>query len=706
MSGRGIWFQRMRNLFEVVKAQAEGKALPNHPAFSSDARTTTYSPGGDNPTSEAAISQKGASKYVQTYGGDHAIDWVMSCVDFYADTVATADFHLEREKEWVYLDRGPGVPDDAEIVDPMLRMLLTQPNPYMDWDELIHLLIVDWLLTGNAYWMKYGELQGNKPTALYRLAPSDIQIVPDAWGPASYVYQPAGAEEPLKLSPEKVVHFRRPNPHSKYYGVGVIQGGGRPVDLELALTDTQASFYENKADPSLVVQSERRIPRDVMNKLRGEMRARHSGPSRAGELLVLEAGLKAETLSNSAKDALFDILTRLSRDRIFSLFKVSPLLLGIVDESGLSNKPADAQRIFDNKVMAPLLRKLQKKITSSLLQPWGLEMVYDYHYVIPEEELVKLGGEMAAVPGIKVKELRKFFFEGGIIDEISTGDEKVDEFILNMPGEQLDANGQNGLADRPLPGEAGRPPLGENTAGFPRNVNVAVPGQKADVDDPLEERRDQEIDAIASDLEAQILDAVHVFERQMLDHSEGKSLGDLIRRVKNSNAWPRFRNMLSDAFGDAATQAFNAATLHQFEQYQIRPEDELDYDDLIREMINRPEGVGGIADNLKAEMLKKLEQAPDDATKEDVDRIVRDITQKWRDRHAETVALSEAVSYYNRGTVEVAERSGHSQVAVFDGHDYDQPCIEADGQVWSVEHAKKNLLEHPRCRRGFAPYAA
>ena len=32
-----------------------------------------------------------------------------------------------------------------------------------------------------------------------------------------------------------MIHFKLPNPHSPYYGLGIVQGGGRPLDLELAL---------------------------------------------------------------------------------------------------------------------------------------------------------------------------------------------------------------------------------------------------------------------------------------------------------------------------------------------------------------------------------------------------------------------------------------------------------------------------------------
>jgi capsid portal protein len=54
----------------------------------------------------------------------------------------------------------------------------------------------------------------------------------------------------------------------------------------------------------------------------------------------------------------------MSRDRILAWFRLSPKLLGILDEAGGADKVADFQRIFDTKTARPLMNKLQKKISA------------------------------------------------------------------------------------------------------------------------------------------------------------------------------------------------------------------------------------------------------------------------------------------------------------------------------------------------------
>lgn len=732
------------DITRFLQAEAEGKALAYHPALTRPEPVSTYSPGAVRR--EAAITQREATRHLSAYGGDQAMDWVMDAVNLYGDTASTAEWYLSREGKKLLTQKDPDDPK-GELAPKDLVTLLKRPNPYMLYDELVHLLVIDLLLVGNAYWFKWQVSEDGKPLALYRLAPSHVKVIPGAFGPKGYKYQPPNAKDPLIIQPENMMHFRRPNPHSAYLGLGVIQSGGRAFDLDLALTETMTAYYENNADPSLVVQSERRIPRDVFNKLRAQLRRRVSGPNKAGELLVLEAGLKAESLSPSARDALFSELTGMSRDRIFAMFRTSAQLFGYMDSASGSNKVADARREFDTKTMRPFLDRLQTRITEGLVAAWDLEFKIDYRYVMPLEELVKLAGDYATIPGIKVKEIRSFLASTGI--PATTGDAEVDEMILNLPGEEMDENGQGGFADRPLPGEPGRPPKGENTKAFPRNTKARRPQGKAlgldevshrlqllldqrrieegkavtfeqpervSVGDKLsaEERpqdslyevRTRDVDDAVSVISKGLDDAAHTLERGLLDHVEGKAFNsnNLRSRVRNSEAWKTFMAMTTAALEEGARRASSAAAIHQGNA-GVTPEDEIDYDAIVASVIHRPEGVRGITKTLKERVARNVgEVLSAGGGRDEVEARVREVLDFWRANQIETVALTEAVHAYNETTLTVAEEAGFETVIAEDGHDHDEPCAEMDGRVLSIEEARENRLEHPRCRRAFTPY--
>lgn len=735
----------------AAAAQAEGKALNDHPALHGIDPVSTYSPGANR--TDATLSQREAPRHLQAYGGREAIDHVLNCVRLYAETASTADWHLEKDGKILVRDKTPDTPKDAEVGPKAFYDLLDAPNPHMDYAELIELMTIDLLMVGNAYWMKQSMTEDGKPLALYRMAPQYVKIVPGPFGPKKYEYQPPGTKKPIKFDPPEVMHFRLPNPHDAYYGLGLIQGGGRIYDLELALTDTEATYYEKKADPSLIVQSDRRVPRDVFNKLVSQMRRKYSGSSNAGELMVLESGLKATTLSTSASEALFDKITTLSRDRILAMFRVSPLLLGYTSGAA-ADQLSNARREFDTKTIRPYLTKLQRRITAGLAASYGVDFVIDYNYVMPVEELIKQVSGLAAIPGIKVREVRRLLAPLGISE--TTGDPEIDEFIMNEPQAELDSTGQGGAPDRPLAGEPGRPPKGGTAAFTPggrtratTKGRVAQPGAKAlDISPELrialaadaariagaaegkavtfeapanssigrkitrEQRpqaadkvqRDADIEAAAAAMQRGMKDAIHVLERDLLDASEGKAFdpGSVVSRIRKASGWGAFRSMLEGAIDTGAQRAISAAALADAKLG--RQTNDLDYEAIASRVIHREGGVNSITDNLKNEIVQKVSRAVKDGKgREEVDAIIRESMDFWRQSHMETVALTEAVHAFNEGTLSVAEATGHTEVVVFDGTDSDEACADADGQVWSIDHARDHRLEHPRCRRSFAP---
>lgn len=737
------------DLKRALRSQAEGKALPAHPALMSDTPVTIYSPGGANASDgRPRLSQREAPRHLNAYGGrEDAIDWVMDAIKLYERAAGGAEFHLERKGKKVWLERLEETPDGAEVInDALLKTLLELPNPFMSWSELVKLLVVDVLLVGNAYWLKWRQTDDGRPLALYRMSPSYIKVIPGARGVQAYEYQPPGVKDPVTFQPDQVVHFKLTNPHSNFWGLGVIQGGARPLDLELALTESQASYHERKAEPSVIVQSDRRVPKDVFNKLRMQLRSRNQGPRNTGELMVLEAGLKAMTLSPNAQQQLYDVLSNLSRDRVLAMFHASPKLLGIATQFGGQDKTTDVRREFDTYVIKPFLKDLAERMTLGLFAAWDLDFKFDYNYVIPHEDLVKNGSSLAAIPGIKIKELRRFLMPLGVLDGESTGDPSIDELVLNLPTPEMDANGNPidpgsavGKADRNLAGEPGRPPKGVNTVvatpGKPVPPGVAArkaEGKALTIEEVLEkvkhaeakalisdgrmklpnEQRPDDVDesvradgvnAAAASMLPGLRSAATTLERFLLDEAESKALTD---RVRQSEGWKAFMALISSAIERGAVRAASAAAIHQGAR-GLLPPDDLDYEAIAREVVFRKDGVRGITDTLKGEIVQKVAQAQrQHKDRAEIETIIREAITFWQEHKAETVAITEAVHAYNESTLSVAEATGSTHVVVTDGRDDDQPCIDADGDVWEIAHARENRLQHPNCRRAFIPLPA
>lgn len=710
-------------LERIIMGQAESKAIPAVPQLLDGEPMQVVSPGRTD--TQGLISQRESSRHFTAYGGSQAIDWVMDCVRVYSDAAKDAGFYFEQNGNRVELGNPSNISADSTAInDPTLKLLFKLPNPFMSWGDLIELCVIDLLMVGNAYWYKWRQDESGKPLALYRLAPPYVKIVPGQFGVDRYEYQPPGAREPLKIPAAAVLHMKLPNPHSPYWGLGLIQGGGRAYDLELALTDSQAWFLENRSEPSIVLQSDRRVPRDVFNKLMMQLRSRLNRRTN-GELLLLESGLKAQSVSRHSADAIFPDLTKMSRDRILAMFRLSPRLLGVGDEAAGADKDVDVRQEFDNYTLKPFLARIATNITLGLLTPWDLEFYFDYQHVLPHSVILENSSSFAKMPGVKVKEIRRFLMPLGVLDGESTGDKSIDDYILNMPGTNFDENGKPiagdaAHADQPLAGEPGRPPLPQNTRAFPRDgklpksAAVRKASGKALLDEldgrlskiqrpePIDlDSRNDGVDSAAQAMLPGLRDAIHILERGLLDHSEGKA-GDLKDRIKGSNIWGSFTDALAEAIQKGTTRAISAAAVHQLGAGRSS---DLDYEAIAKELLFRRGGINQITKNLRDEVVQKVGKVlKEGGSRDDVDRVIREAMDFWREGHMETVALTEAVHAYNEGTLAVAESNGFSHVLVEDGTDSDAACAEANNALWTIDHAREHRLEHPRCRRAFTPY--
>jgi HK97 family phage portal protein len=730
-----IFFMALLDFFA-----AQGKAIPAHPALMDRSTPIEVVDLGERTRKRGPMSQGEAGRHLNAYGGkEDAIDWVMDCVRLYCDAASNAPWHLEKKGKKLRRQDEPA--DEGELGPIALYNLLDQPNPYMDYEELVELLVIDLLLVGNAYWYKWRNNDKGQPLAIYRLAPPYVKVVPGDMGIVGYEYKipDIGQRDPLKIVPDDILHFRLPNPHSAYYGVGVVQGGARSLDLELALTDHQANYFEKGTNTSMVIQSDRRIPKDVFKKLQAQLRGRYAGHRNAGEMMILESGLTAQSVAPDAAKAQFQQMSNLSRDRVMAMFRVHPKLLGIVAADG-TDKVSDAQRNFDNNTLAPFFTKLSKRVTRALTQAWDVDFKIDHRYRLPKEDQVKLAGDFAAIPGVQVKQVLEF------LDLPPTGDKEIDELVLNLPGDNgVPGNTRQGFPDQPLPGEPGRPPVGQNTAAFGTvgggNRPDLVPGSRARrpsekksldslltelnllegkakvtfeepppvrvaaPDDPLARRRPAEIDAIAADLRKDLQDAGHLLERELLDVVEGKAFNanNLRSRLRRSEAWRNFQQRVAAALEAAAKRGLSRAA-SMWSGAGRTPEDDIDYESIAREIVYRQGGVREIVNNQRDRVAKKIADAlAAGGGAAEAEAAVREAISVWRDPQAETIALTEAVHAFNEGTLVVAELTGAEQVYVIDGDENDQPCIDANGQVWAIEHARQNRLEHPRCRRAFLP---
>lgn len=451
----------MATFTELVFGPDDNKAVladDNRPGSAIVTGTTSTPTGGRFGSADAAMT-------LEAYAGKHgkAIDWVMAGLDLIGDTASEATWYLETT-QGDRLPRDRAEAKKGERLAPSdLVSLMERPNPWMSYEELIKLTLIDELLTGDAFWLLFGQNDSQQPLAIYRLSPALVEIIPGKDTMIkSFKYSVPGMT-PVEFSSEDVLQFKRPNPHDPYRGAGIIAGGRRAFEMELALTDTKANYYEQGAKLSGVLETERSgLGEGVLAKIRKQFMGYYQGTSNAYKVAVLEAGMKFNPISSNAAEAEFGAMSDQSRDRILAMLRVPPALLGLSagsssGTSAIKGGAEDDRRTFANSTVRPRLNKLQNDISIITERGWGLRFKIDYEYQMPIETQLELATNFAALPGVKVEEVRS---KVGL-DPL--GDER-DQIVLNLPGEN---DNESKVKDRNLGTEPGRPPKGEHTAAIP-----------------------------------------------------------------------------------------------------------------------------------------------------------------------------------------------------------------------------------------------
>lgn len=230
----------------------------------------------------------------------------------------------------------------SELVDGSLKTLLE------DTCE-------DWSNTGNAYWEVVRDRSG-KISAIWHIPARQMVVYINSEGMTDrhYVYRPdAGSEKvfarfgdkdrlistkKLTVNPEQVsevVHFRRANSKSRYYGIPDWMSAIPAIELAQMVHQQQFDFFKNRGVPEfMALFLGTSLPAKVWEKIEEAMRANiGSGNSHKSIALNIQdpnMKVQIEKLGlDTANENSFEALNSVLASEIVSAHRVPPLLAGL-----------------------------------------------------------------------------------------------------------------------------------------------------------------------------------------------------------------------------------------------------------------------------------------------------------------------------------------------------------------------------------------
>lgn len=256
--------------------------------------------------------------------------------------------------------------------------------------SLLETLTAQLLLHGNAYIQVIRDGAG-VPVELFALRPDRVSVEPgpDGW-PVGWRYQLGERTLLLRVEDDdgwpQVIHVRGFHPADDHYGAGCLTAAAPAVAIHNAATGWNRALLENAARPSGALVFEGNgdggtLTGEQFDRLKAELASAYGGGLNAGRPMLLEGGLKWQSLSLSPSDMDFAELKAAAARDIALAFGVPPMLLGLPGDATYANY-REANRALWRLTLLPLAAKILAALSEGL-HPWfpGLALAIDLDQV-------------------------------------------------------------------------------------------------------------------------------------------------------------------------------------------------------------------------------------------------------------------------------------------------------------------------------------
>jgi len=280
---------------------------------------------------------------------------------------------------------------------------------------LVETLAAHLTLHGNGFVQIIKDAAGT-PVELFALRPDRITIVAgeDGW-PRGFEYRIGGKSIPIPIEDESgwpnVIHIKSMHPTDDHYGAGALAAADQAIAIHNAASKWNRSLLENAARPSGALVYESRdgngLTADQFERLKSELALAFAGQDNAGRPMLLDGGLKWQSMALSPADMDFAELKHAAARDIALAFGVPPMLLGLPGDNTYANY-REANRALWRLTLLPLADKILSAISEGL-DPWfpGVELAVDLDRVPAlSEDRERLWNQVANADFLKTDEKR------------------------------------------------------------------------------------------------------------------------------------------------------------------------------------------------------------------------------------------------------------------------------------------------------------
>jgi HK97 family phage portal protein len=299
---------------------------------------------------------------------------------------------------------------DREIESHPLLDLLKNPNPMQSKSQFFEAVVAYFNIAGNSYIESVSPGSG-PPMELWAVRPDKMSVVGGPLGlPLKYCFKAASGEKYWDVDQvtgqSEILHMKTFHPTDAWYGMSPIEAAMYSVDQHNESGKWNLSLLQNMGTPSGALVMEQSvnnptgtIPEPQFKNLESQLNSKFAGSKNAGRLMLLEGGMKWQSMGFSAKDMDWMEGRKMSARDIALAFGVPPIILNIPGDSTFANYKEARLALYEDTIL-PMLDMIQDELNHWLVPMFGdgLELRYDKD----------------DIPALEQKRMEKFSIMSGV----------------------------------------------------------------------------------------------------------------------------------------------------------------------------------------------------------------------------------------------------------------------------------------------------
>mgnify|MGYP003630332553 FL=1 len=243
---------------------------------------------------------------------------------------------------------------------PLYNLLHNKPNEYITYFSFIQKIMVDLCLNGNSY-VKIERNGAGRPVALY---PIDFDNIEIREYEDKYYYFNSETGEAIEY--EEMLHFKTMS-QDGMIGLSPIDTCANSISWGLGLEAYGNSYFSNGAKVSGVLETDRALSTEAVDRLRNSFDNNYSKIGDSNKTLILEEGLKFNSISMSNEASQFLASRQFSIEEVCRIFNVPPHMLADLSKSSFSNIQ-EQSREFVQYSLQPYLSMIEQEMTNKLFK--------------------------------------------------------------------------------------------------------------------------------------------------------------------------------------------------------------------------------------------------------------------------------------------------------------------------------------------------